>query len=186
MLSRCNKETDMFYSVYGGIGISYDPSWDDYANFSRDARYIFQFDKFYNNPILYQIDKDYKQLHLPKSQRIYSKDTCSFLYYIDNNNLRAIEARQDHPENFSSRFFGVSKVEKVIKDSWYAKFILNGNNMNIGIFNNEIAAASAYNYWYRYYHQYELVPLLNTLEYEMPPDEFIKYNTAVRQLYRLY
>ena len=36
MKQRCSNPNNTDYSLYGGRGISYDPSWNDFVNFYRD------------------------------------------------------------------------------------------------------------------------------------------------------
>ena len=178
---RCTNSKNLNYDVYGGAGVTLAPEWYDYNNFENDCKTLFQFDKYYNNPMDYQIDKDYLQMHLPKNERIYSKSTCVFLHYFDNDNLRSIDNFNQNCSKFSSKYYGVVSNTP---GSYTAIMRVNGVYIMLGTFNNEIAAASAYNYWHKKYHRYELVPLLNNIN-EMPPEEFVKYNTNVKKMYDL-
>ena len=171
MISRCYNTNDSKYCMYGELGIKVCDEWLNNINkFISDARLIDRFDKFYYKPFYYNLDKDYKQMHLPKNKRIYSKDTCIFISKQDNSNLKII----DHKNERKYKYFG---VEINAAGNYYSRIRINGNRINLGTFSNEIAAANAYNYWSLYFHNYELVPLLNDVPY-MPPDEFIKYNVA--------
>ena len=60
MRDRCNRETDSFYHRYGGRGISYPKSWDNFSNFLRDMG---------ERP-------EGKTLGRIKNDNSYSKDNC--------------------------------------------------------------------------------------------------------------
>lgn len=179
MISRCTNPNDPSFKMYGGIGVTVCDEWiNSFDKFVDDVKYINGYNKFYNRPDLYNLDKDYKQIQIPKNQRVYSKDTCTFLHYNDNLNLKNIEYRNEHP---SMQYFGV-QVNKA--GNFIASLYINNSYFYIGTFNNIIAAANAYNYWVLYFHNYELIPLLNDVPF-MPPNEFIKYNVNTKQLYHL-
>lgn len=181
MNKRCyNKNADN-YDSYGKLGIKVCERWKDINNFVEDAKYLPQFDKWSRFPTLYQLDKDYLQLNLPKNQRIYSPETCMFLYYKDNINLRAIEFRNSKEQLLSSKFYGITKESN---NSYSAHMIINNNSIYLGTFSDEIVAANVYNYWYNYYHEFELVPLLNDVPF-IDPSEFIKYNTRPKKMCKL-
>lgn len=166
MIDRCYNTKSSKYKSYGAIGVRVCNEWlSDINIFLKDAREIDGFNKFYLKPYLYQLDKDYKQMNIPKQYRIYSKNTCTFLYYQDNANIKVIENKKH----------GMYGIEINSAGNYYARIKINGNRMNIGTFSNEIAAANAYNFWHLYFHNFELVPLLNDVPY-MSPQEFFKYN----------
>ena len=169
--SRCYNPNDSHYNNYGGIGVIMSDEWKDMNAFVESVRAVPQYDKFYNNPSRYHLDKDYLQMNIPKRNRIYSKETCIFLLDSDNINLMLIENK--HNGRDSSKYYGVSKV----KNLYRANIYVNKNHIHIGSFTNEIAAANAYNYWREYYHNYELVNLINDVPY-MPIEEWSKYNVS--------
>lgn len=176
MIDRCYNKKCSKYKNYGAIGITVTDRWINNKDlFIKDCESLFQYNKFYNNPFLYQFDKDYLQQNIPKEKRIYSPETCVFLYYKDNSNLKIIE---NHNIN---TYYG---VEFTKFNHWYARIKINGNRINIGTFNNPIAAANAYNYWVLHFHDFELVPLLNNVPY-MAPDEFIKYNINKKEMCKI-
>ena len=179
--SRCLNPTVYRYDDYGGAGVKIADEWLDFDTFYNDCKSIPQFEKYYNNPLDYQIDKDYLQMSIPKQNRIYSKSTCMFLHYFDNENIRAIEYARDNADKLASKYFGVYPATD---KTYRVQFKCRNKQISIGTFSNEIAAASAFNYWHRYYHAYELVPLFNDID-EMPPEEFVKYNTNLKRMYYL-
>lgn len=178
MIDRCNNIFSDHFNAYGEIGIRVSEEWLDVNKFIVDARTLDGFDKYYMRPYIYQLDKDYKQQMIPKNQRIYSRETCMFLYVQDNYNLRVIENMKEN--GTESNYFG---VEVNSAGNYYARIKVNGHRLNIGTFNNPIAA-NAFNYWELKFHDFELVPLLNNVPY-MPPNEFIKYNVNVKEMMTL-
>ena len=179
MISRCNNNKSNAYINYGLIGVSVCKRWLELDNFLDDAKYIDGFDKFYNRPFLYELDKDYKQINIPKSQRIYSKETCTFLYYMDNLNLKTIEYKRDN--NLSSEYFGIMKTKQ---NTYKCQIMINGTSFKLGIFDNEIAAANAFNNAVLLYKNYELVPLLNDVPY-MSPQEITSHNINLKIVCKL-
>lgn len=177
MMRRCYDETVDEFKTYKGVTV--DARWHDKETFLEDCKLLFQYDKFLANPYYYQIDKDYKQQHIPKRQRIYSVDTCVFLSILDNRNLAIIErVRNGTTKN---RYYGVSQSEYGM---FRAVIMVNGTKINIGSFSNEIAAANAYNYYAQKYHTYDIIPLFNDVPY-MSPDEFIKYNNRPKEMVQI-
>ena len=168
MIRRCTNKNHKEYYAYGEAGITISDDWlNSFDTFYNDCTKLFQFDKFYNFPYQYQLDKDYKQMNLPKNPRIYSKETCIFLSKRDNKNLSIIDRNKNRI--LTSRYYGVSKV-----NSWYLmKLVINGYKIEIR-FSNEIAAANAFNYFFEYYHNYDLIPLHNDVPY-MPQEEWNTY-----------
>lgn len=171
MIRRCYNEYDEKYNTYGALGVGICNEWvNDINVFLQDVKTLPGFEKYYNNPHLYQLDKDYLQMNIPKNKRIYSKTTCMFLYYQDNTNLKIIDNKQN----------GLYGITINSAGNYTASIIINKNKITIGTFNNQIAAANAFNYWQLYFHNFELVPLLNSVPY-MPPNEFIKYNVRTKE-----
>lgn len=170
MMRRCYDNNVDNFSSYGDLGIKVCDRWLLRDNFLADLPFIPQYDKWCRFPTIYQLDKDYLQLNVSKNERIYSLETCIFLHVNDNKNLRTIEFRNN---NNLSNYYGVT----IETDKTYGvQMTVGGTHIYYGTFNNEIVAASVFNYWQEYFHRYELVPLLNDVPY-IPPNEFIKYNT---------
>jgi hypothetical protein len=76
MMSRCYDKNNIKYCFYGGIGVSVCEYWHSFDNFLYSVRFLRNYDKFYNNPQRYTLDKDYLQQNINASNRIYSPDTC--------------------------------------------------------------------------------------------------------------
>lgn len=176
MIDRCYNVHSEKYQSYGGIGVTVCDRWKNDINaFLIDAQLLYGFDKFYNNPHQYQLDKDYMQHFIPKQYRKYSKETCIFLYNQDNSNLRIIE------QSYNDRMYG---IEINSAGNYYVRIKINGKRMVIGTFDDATAAANAFNYWQLYFHNYELIPLLNNVPY-MTPNEFIKHNVRTKEICKI-
>lgn len=91
MMLRCYNEKDPNYSEYGALGVKVCNRWHNVENYLSDIYLVDNFIKFYQNPIKYQLDKDYKQLSIPKCYRIYDVSRCIFLSIYDNANLAIME-----------------------------------------------------------------------------------------------
>ena len=171
MIARCYNNNHKNFHLYGAIGVKTCERWLNKDNFIEDLPKIAQYNKWSRFPTLYQLDKDYLQLNIFKNKRVYSPETCIFLYHKDNTNLRAIEFKNNNIT--ASKYFGID-VNKYGK--YEVQLRINGTSLWIGTFSNEIAAANAFNYWQLYFHDFDIIPLLNDVPY-MSPNEFIKYNT---------
>ena len=89
MIKRCYDINNQHYPRYGGVGVTVDVRWFSFENYLED---LSQIDGY--NPVLYHmgllsLDKDIKQLYLPKSERVYSKDTCVFIDKKTNDEFRS-------------------------------------------------------------------------------------------------
>ena len=178
MIRRCNDNKFEQYKYYGGAGISVCNQWMDFNNFSYTINYVQQYEKWYRFPTLYQLDKDYLQLQLPKNKRIYSPSTCIFLHYYDNINIRNIEYRNNHNINSGSKYFGVIKESN---NTYSAQMSINNVPLYLGTFDDEIVAANVYNYFQDYYYNYDIIPLKNDVPY-IPQEEFKKHNTNPKRV----
>lgn len=90
MIRRCVNEEHKSWNTYGGAGIRIDPRWYNLDNFLGDIPWLPGFDEWVKNPD-WQLDKDIKQKNLPKSERMYSRDTCIFVSPLQNGNNREIK-----------------------------------------------------------------------------------------------
>lgn len=134
MINRCYNIEDKDYPLYGGIGITVDPSWYCFETFFEDIHYIPGYELKEQFPSIYQLDKDYLQINIPKQQRVYSKYTCMWLSKHDNIMIM----NRDNPN--SSGYYGV-----YFKDNSYCTRI---NNVIYGRFTNPEAAAFLFNVIY--------------------------------------
>ena len=156
MISRCININDKNYVNYGNIGVKICDRWLKSAqNFYEDARLLPQFNKFYTYPTLYTLDKDYLQLNISKENRIYSPSTCMFLHMKDNVNVMHYEKFKDS----NKKYYGVHKVS----GGYIAQFYINDTPITFGLYESEFTAAQVYNCAYKFYHQYDVFPLLNNV-----------------------
>lgn len=145
MINRCYNITDRDYPYYGGLGITVDIRWHSFANFFDDAHYIPNYDMKVKYPSKYQLDKDYLQMHLPKSKRVYSKNTCIWISKEDNTRLMNID--------FGSN---TGYVGVLYRDhAYHARF----NNASYSKYSIPEAAAVAYNVIYE--NNYRMDPFCN-------------------------
>lgn len=165
MISRCYNINDPKYSEYGAIGIQVADCWKIIDNYISDIVLVENFNKFYNNPQLYQLDKDYYQLNIPKSQRYYGPGRCIFLSIYDNANLAILEKYN------RKSFFGIDIVEG---DKYHVHFSIDGTIYSFGLYSDLKAAANAYNHYYIMYSKAEVIQLINNVDY-MPFEETQKY-----------
>lgn len=182
MIKRCNDINAINHSRYGAKGISVSDEWKNFDIFYNDLPKLFQYEKWSRFPTLYNLDKDYLAYknNIPKKYRIYSKETCIFLHYMDNTNLRSIEYRQSNKFNtLASKYFGVDCREVNGIKMYRPRLYIGNKEKYFGWFYDEGVAAAVYNYHYLNYHKmfprFELIPLLNDVPY-IDPQHFIKYN----------
>lgn len=171
IISRCYNPNDKDYKRYGAIGVTVDQRWHSFENFLNDLPNL----PVYGTPdptfelLDYQIDKDYLQKDIPKEQRIYSKDTCILMTPRDNANLKLI----DNSECKVNNYFGVYKSY----NRYYPTIMHNGIVYKLGIYDDEIAAANAYNYHYKSLNSNSNISIdtINDVPY-MSYEEFSKYD----------
>ena len=163
MIHRCYNQTDKDYCMYGALGIRVDPRWFDFGNYYHDVQELPGFENKLKYPDKYQLDKDYLQMHIPKSQRIYSRDTCMWISKHDNIVLMNRESIN------SSGYYGV-----VYRNHGYR---VRFGNIAYGNYSDPIAAANAYNHAYllsSINNKFNNIIVINDVPY-MSPKETTKY-----------
>lgn len=171
MISRCYNPNDKDYKNYGAIGVTVDSRWHCFENYLNDIQdlEIIGEENLDFDILDYQIDKDYLQMNIPKEQRLYSKDTCVLVNPRDNANLKLI----DNSESKVNNYFGVYRSH----NRYYPTIMHNGIKYNLGIYEDEIAAANAYNYYYKKLNSNDNISIntINDVPY-MTYEEFSKYD----------
>ena len=169
MIHRCYDVNDGDYKYYGGIGIRVSERWFNFTTYLGDLPMLFGYESKLMYPSMYQLDKDYLQLNIPKSERIYSLRTCIFLSKYDNIMIMARENQES-----SCGYYGV-----LYKDhSWCCRI----NNVIYGRFTIPEAAANLYNYIYPAMHiPFNNISLLNDTVPFIPYHELHKYITKGKQ-----
>ena len=161
MMNRCYNINDKDYKHYGALGISVAVEWHSFFNFYCDVINLPGYEYKLQYPDIYNLDKDYLQLNLPKSQRVYSKYTCIWISKYDNTLIMSVE------QDTISGYHGI-----VYRDNAYHVRI---KNMQFGRFNCPEAAANLYNYLYPLFmEKYNQIFIPNNVPY-IPIEELPKY-----------
>ena len=151
MMDRCYNPNCPGYEDYGGSGVTVCKYWHKFENYLESMPYIQNYDKFYQQPHIYQLDKDFYQYDIPTNKRVYSPDTCVFLSTYDNSNLSVFE-------NKYQEYHGVRQAES---GNYYVEFSIDGKKYRFGTYSDLIAALNEYNYYYQQYSKAEFIQLLN-------------------------
>lgn len=165
MMSRCYNKSNIKYNKYGALGVTVCNEWKSLKGFINTIHTVDNFNKFYQNPQNYELDKDYLQSNLPKNKRVYSPQTCTFLSCVDNANLSI-------KENHKDKYYGVKKTPN---NNYIVTFSINGRRFYFGTYSNFNAALNEYNYYYIANMTFERVPLLNEGMPYMNHEEAQKY-----------
>lgn len=172
MISRCYNSNDKDYYNYGGIGVKVDTPWLCFETYYNDIKTLPGYNEYLKEPLNYQLDKDILQSHINKCDRIYSKDTCIWV----NRRSNTIQ-RSNDIINKVNKYHGVYYNHGY----YYFTIIVNGYKINIGKFDNEIAAANAYNY---YITNGSYINAPNIVEY-MAPEEFVLHNLKMKNMVKI-
>lgn len=164
MINRCYNPNDIRYELYGAQGVTVCDKWLCFEYFLEDLPLIDGYDLWLNNRGKYQLDKDYKQMNLPKNKKVYSLETCCFLSNSENSRIASYE-------NINKKYIGVAKVN----NNFRATILLNGVWTNLGIFTTPELAAAAYNNAIAYF--YPDSTIKNDVPY-VHPSELIKLNLS--------
>lgn len=87
IIRRCYSEDSDVYDFYGGIGVRVDDRWHNFSNFFKDAQKLPGYNRTEVIASRLHIDKDKLQMNIPRSERLYSKDTCCWLTPKENIRL---------------------------------------------------------------------------------------------------
>lgn len=93
MLSRCYNKNNKHYYDYGYLGVSVCDRWKNFSNYFMDVQKLkgFNHDEVLASTL--ELDKDFLQQGLNKSEMVYSKDTCIWLSDHDNGKLGKAQKR---------------------------------------------------------------------------------------------
>lgn len=133
IINRCYNKYDDDYKYYGAIGIKVSSRWFNFTNFYYDAMLLPGYDKKIKFPSVYQLDKDYLQIKIPKNKRIYSPETCMWLSKYDNVMIMGLD------KGTVSGYYGVYFIDNCWKTVIY--------NTTYGSFDIPEAAANIYNFY---------------------------------------
>lgn len=144
MISICYCKSDPRYHSCGGIGVTVDPEWHNFTNFLIDLPSLLGYNEYINTPDeeknKWHLDKDFLQKHIPCNQRVYSKYTCILIKGSSTSRVVSIEAK----EGSSSPYFGVYRNPD--GRTFQSSITVDGIKYFLGTYDNEIAAASIYNF----------------------------------------
>ena len=118
MINRCYLTSSQEFKRYGALGVRVDERWHNFTNFFHDFPLIEGYDEELIKQKQLFLDKDKKQIHLPKEKRTYSLETCMFVTASENN------IYADHSERIkrNSLTFVAIKDDLKIETSNAAKF----------------------------------------------------------------
>ena len=88
MIRRCYDVKYNHFHNYGGAGVRVCNRWLRFDNFLEDITLIEGYDKLGVESGTLHLDKDIKQSHLEKGERIYSLETCMFVTKQENDKHR--------------------------------------------------------------------------------------------------
>lgn len=139
MLARCYNKNENNYDDYGALGVKVDERWHNFANFLSDLPNLPGYAEWIKSTGReWHLDKDTLQQHLPKNQRVYSKDTCMFIPAASN--LRTMTNEHE----FDSKYNGVRRLMN--RERFIARIVINKVRYSLGIYDDEEVAASVYNF----------------------------------------
>jgi hypothetical protein len=140
MVRRCYYPKDKSYKSYGAKGVRVCDRWLCLEYFLEDIQKLPNYKKFITTGE-YNLDKDMKQINKLSSEIVYSPEVCQFIPRIQNSKMNSLH--KEELENKSSIYYGVTKTRTgnftscIYKDS--TRYFL-------GTYDDEIAAATVYNY----------------------------------------
>lgn len=171
MINRCYNINDSDYHLYGGLGIKVDGRWYNFTNYLNDVQLLPGFDNKILYPNMYQLDKDYLQLNIPKHNRVYSNRTCMWISKFDNIMIM----NREHPSSIG--YYGVLYD----KNSYQTRI----NNYVYGRFTIPEAAANLFNYIYPFArNKFNNIMILNNVPYISFSDlEKYKINKNIYDIY---
>jgi len=141
MLGRCYNSAMKEYKYYGAKGCYVDKKWHCFESFLNDVFLLPGSGLLELDDI--ELDKDILQPNT--SNKCYSITTCCWVRKDTNNREHLV--RKNSEENYSSKYIGVCADRRYKIISYQAQINLNGKQKYIGRFDDEVAAANAYNYY---------------------------------------
>lgn len=166
MLSRCYNPNNPSYKHYGALGVTVSKEWLCFSNFLKDLKTLDGYNHWVNGEKC-DLDKDLKQQHVPKNERVYSKDTCCILIREQNVYM----ASKDFHEKSTRKYYGVKQLSE---NKYAVNISIKGKNTYLGTYSNELVAANVYNYWSDIYNH----KTKNNVEY-IAIDECNKYKIDI-------
>lgn len=175
MIKRCYDKNDKQYNAYGGSGVKVDPRWHSFINFFNDCKFLPNYEKKILYPEIYQLDKDYLQMFVSKSQKIYSNKTCLFLSKFDNSQIRNREKSIINGNKYFGTKINVISSDSVSYSTRIPIFDESGKTIRtsqIACFKDEFEAASLFNWIYPFitrfvpFHEINILNNINPIPYD--------------------
>lgn len=143
MISRCYNVNYTPYKSHGACGVTVCLQWHCYEYFLCDVVNLPGYQEWINcSQGEYELDKDILQQNIPINMRVYSPTTCMFVPSYKN-------AQTIRRDNEVSKYVGVQAGGSVGK--FRVKIGPKESRLSIGTFDDEIAAANAYNAYAEYF-----------------------------------
>ena len=174
MMDRCYNQESPVYRFYGEKGVTVDPRWHCFVNFLNDLPSLPGYNEFINSrPGEYNLDKDYLQNGVPYENKVYSKDTCCFIDAKFNSRLSTIDTKQRI--TLTSKYIGVYEQSSGKFEATIEHF---GIRYRLGVYTNEDAAATVYNYIAERCCDH---PIINIIDNPMDINTALSYRTSIRE-----
>lgn len=181
MISRCYNPDNNAYVNYGALGVTVCDTWLCFEYFLQEIIYVKGYDDFIKNPSMYELDKDLLQFGIPECEKVYSMTTCCFIPRIRNNSIMLQENKSK--KKYTSKYFGVSSVTNGM--TYNAEININNKKYYLGTYDDEIAAANAYNMAARNMRADYSLGLYNNGIPFMNPLEIMVHNTNPKELIKI-
>lgn len=181
MIRRCYDKNDRNYKMYGGAGVIVCNRWLCFENFYHDLPSIPGYIHWIRDNSNYQLDKDTLQQGIPKYNKIYSPETCCFITRKENMYQVQLDISR---ESFYSKYAGVVKPSHYKENDkrYKVEVWVNGTSIGIGTYDDEIAAANAYNSANRFYNG--KTAYQNQVQY-MNPIEVASHRTTKKNMIKI-
>jgi len=127
LIEKCNNPESGGYKSFGACGYTVCDRWLDLHNFLEDLPKI-------KNSILYFSNRDKYQLAITNGSKEFNLYNCEFV--PSNSNSRTNSNYQSNTEYTGVHYTGTG---------YQVHIYINGKNIFLGTFSNEIAAANIYN-----------------------------------------
>jgi hypothetical protein len=138
----------------------------------EDLPFIDGYNDYINNPGMYNLDKDYKQMYMPRKDKVYSLETCCFIPAIENSRIMSLE-------NAKRKYIGVKPIGPML---FRSSICIRGRMINLGTYDSEELAAVAYNNALEYFHPKSFIK--NNVS-TMSPSELINFNLSKKEMCKI-
>ena len=149
MITRCYNPNNVGYPQYGAKGVTVCDRWRSFEVFLEDVKLLPGYDLWLNNPGMYQIDKDIRQMGIPEYLKVYSPETCCFVDQTTNMKYAA-KYHNEMDKSRTSKHMGVSRDQH--RENYRVATTINQHKRGFGTYLTEVAAAAMYNKVTKFYY----------------------------------